>query len=389
LSAAVVLAVVASLTAVSAAPAGPSPPVNEAPPVISPPYPVFGTTLTATPGTWSGEDTTSQVSYAWERYTAVGWSPIAGATGASYTVTPADQGGLVVRVTVTADSGAVSTTADSAAVAVIGPYPPAVQSRPVVSGQGVEGGIVTGDPPEATLVVSTGTWSQYPYAPLAGSLSFSYQWLRARNGPWTSIPGATAASYTIQPADWGYSLSATVTATDLIGASSAPSQNSVGVQPPTVTDVGSPFQSYIAGDPYLIRTPASGYCFGSTCVEEPVSTLLRSNGFTQRLTVKRRSKMLIQWIVQRGRREITLGSESAVFPRPGRYRCRFVLTRRGRALLRSADTLSFTVVGWLAYRQGPNDDVTSSQSRASVTPEHQIAISPVPEAWDGPAPKTF
>ena len=391
-SSAVVLAVVGSVMVAGVAVGAPSPPVNEVPPVISVSSAVIGATVTATPGTWSGEDATSEVSYQWEHFTGAGLRLIAGATGPSYTVTPADQSGLLVAVTVTADSGAVSATAVSDVLDVIGPYPPTVQSRPVISGTDVvDGSFVPGSAPHATLVVSTGTWSQYPYAPLAGSLHFGYQWLRGDTaGDWVAIPGATGASYTIQSADWGRGLTATVTGTDLTGSSyPAYSQNSIGVQPPTVTDVGSPFSGYVRGDPYLISTPASGYCYGETCVEESVSRLLRHNGFRQLLTVNRRSRMLIEWIAHRAGRNIVLGSETGVFSRPGKYRCRFVLTRRGRALLRSAPMLRFSVVGWLAYRSRGNSDTRSSESTAGVTPAGQIEISPVPEVWDGPAPKGY
>ena len=57
---------------------------------------------------------------------------------------------------------------------------------------------------------------------------------------------------------------------------------------------------------------------------------------SQLLTVKRPSKLLIEWIIQRGSRQLVLGSESRVFARPGRYRCRFVLT----ALVHYRRTLS-------------------------------------------------
>jgi hypothetical protein len=99
--------------------------------------------------------------------------------------------------------------------------------------------------------------------------------------------------------------------------------------------------------------------------------------------------MLIEWIAHRAGRNVVLGSETGVFPRPGKYGCRFVLTRRGRMLLRSAPMLRFMVVGWLDYRSRGNSDTISSASTAGVTPAGQIEISPVPEAWDGPAPKGY
>ena len=77
-------------------------PVNTVAPAIS------GTarraeTLTATPGTWSGNDNT--FAYQWQR----GGVDIAGATGATYTPVAADVGAtLRVRVTATNPDGSAS-----------------------------------------------------------------------------------------------------------------------------------------------------------------------------------------------------------------------------------------------------------------------------------------
>lgn len=362
-SAALVLAgfVIAASPALAAQP---DPPVNQSPPVLGPNNAPVGATVTVTPGTWSGEDATSTTTYQWYRYVGQVPKAISGATGQSYTVTTADESGLVVSVTVTADSGAVAGDAFSNAISITAPYPPINASQPVLSGTPVRG---------STLHVSTGRWSQYP-SPIAGSLSYSYQWLRCRTQCNVSIPGATHASYAIQLADWGRGLEVKVTATDLIGSTYAYS-NGLGVTPPTETEDNPPFPR-IAGDPLLISAPAGGFCFGLTCTEESVSALLQKNGFTRLLTVKQRGTLSVRWVATRGAKSVTLGSERAVFRSPGKYRTRFALSRSGRALLRSSPTLSFLVVGLFSYPPGSGIGCDYS---AMLNAARQIVINPACE----------
>ena len=109
------------------------PPANTSLPVVS------GTardtqTLSSTTGTWTGTPT---VSFArqWRRCNASGAScaDIAGATGASYVLAPADVGSTI-RIRVTASNAGGSAFADSGATAVIAPDPPANTSLPAISG---------------------------------------------------------------------------------------------------------------------------------------------------------------------------------------------------------------------------------------------------------------
>lgn len=67
--------------------------------------------------------------------------------------------------------------------------PPAVVTRPTITGDARLGG---------TLTVSTGNWSGTP------PFGFAYQWLRCRwvgNAECSVIPGGTGTSYTVGPAD--------------------------------------------------------------------------------------------------------------------------------------------------------------------------------------------
>ena len=360
----VALVVVASLVVAASAVADPPPaPAPTSPPTAGPSPALVGATVTATPGTWSGEDATSTVSYQWYRYYGQQQYPISGATGTSYTVTTADEGGLIVLVTVTAGSGAISGEAYSNPVRIMIPSTPINTSAPLLTGKAVRG---------ATLHVSTGTWSQYP-SPIAGTLSYSYQWIRCEPQCTLPIAGATQSSYAIRPADWGHGLTAKVTATDLIGSSYVYS-NGVGVQPPTVTDDDPPFSRWIKEDPLLLSTPADHECFGDACDEGPLATLLRNGGFRSVLTVKKRFKLSVSWVVMRAGKSVTLGSERATFRKPGTYRPRFVLTRKGRTMLRSTHGLRFLVAGWMATP--PRNDMFGCAYSATITAAREILIAP-------------
>jgi hypothetical protein len=104
-----------------------SPPTNTAPPTISGSA-TEGTTLTASPGSWSGYPEPT-VAYQWERCNNLGQScaPITGATAAGYTALSADVGStLLVAVTASNTAGATSTssTAGAGVGSAAGPQTP-------------------------------------------------------------------------------------------------------------------------------------------------------------------------------------------------------------------------------------------------------------------------
>lgn len=137
----------------------------------------FGSTLSATPGSWSTPGV--RASYTWLRDGAV----VPGATGASYTLTLADVGHQVaVRVTASLD-GHASGSASSAPVSVVAAAAPVPRKNPSVSHRRPAPGV--------TLKGSDGTWP-------AGT-RLTRQWLR--DG--AAIPGATGASYRLSRADVG------------------------------------------------------------------------------------------------------------------------------------------------------------------------------------------
>jgi hypothetical protein len=105
--------------------------------------------------------------------------------------------------------GSVTTAIDAALV----PKAPVNTLAPVASGTAAAGG---------TLSCSTGTWTGSP-AP-----TFAYSWLR--DG--VAIAGATASTYTVQPADQGNGLTCKVTAANVNGTSAAVSNTLIVPVPP-------------------------------------------------------------------------------------------------------------------------------------------------------------
>ena len=103
-------------------------PTNTAPPTINDTTPEEGQTLTASPGTWTG-DQPMVFTYQWERCNPAGQNCVAipNATNQNYTVQPGDVGNTL-RVTVTATNASGTRSASSAVTARVaqrGAPPPA------------------------------------------------------------------------------------------------------------------------------------------------------------------------------------------------------------------------------------------------------------------------
>jgi hypothetical protein len=220
-----------SATSAASAVVAPTPPVADAPPTISGDATDFET-LSSADGTWSGTPT---ITYArqWRRCNASGGActSIAGATGATYTLTSADVGGTI-RVAVTATNGAGPVTATSAATGVVAGVAPAGGGAPALSGNAVD---------FETLSSSDGTWSG------TTPISYTRQWERcdASGDGCVDISGATGVGYTLTSADVGGTVRVVVTATNVAGSDSATSAASdvvAGVAP------GSTSAPAVSGD---------------------------------------------------------------------------------------------------------------------------------------------
>ena len=172
---------------------------------------VVGDTLSVGTGSWNGTPTIG-FGYQWRDCDSSGGActPIAGATGSTYTVQAADVGSTI-DCAVTASNGGGSATVDSPpTVPAIAAAAPTVVSPPTV--------VPAGEPAVGVTYLSTpGTWSGTPV------ITFTYQWYRcdSTGTSCTAIAGATAADYVLTAADVGTWLEVQVTATNTGGSLTA------------------------------------------------------------------------------------------------------------------------------------------------------------------------
>ena len=163
---------------------------------------VIGSTLTCSPGKWSGVPTPSYT-YRWLREGVA----IAAATASTYTVAEADET-HAISCSVKATNSEGSAEASSTNSVRVPGSAPVNTKAPEVSGTPAVGDALT---------CSHGTWTGTP------TPTFNYQWLRAGS----PISLATTSSYTVVEADAGRTLTCEVTATNSEGKSSQLSEGVV------------------------------------------------------------------------------------------------------------------------------------------------------------------
>jgi streptogramin lyase len=160
-------------------------------------------TLTEVAGVWDSGAYT--ITRQWKRNGAA----IAGATGGTYQLTPADIG-ATITVTETADGTTTATSAPTAVVAA-----PGITTRPGISGTAQD---------RRTLTEVAGVWD-------SGAYTITRQW--NRNG--AAIAGQTATTYQLTPADIGATITVTETAD---GTTTATSGGAVVAAPGITTRPG-------------------------------------------------------------------------------------------------------------------------------------------------------
>jgi len=146
--------------------------------------PVTDQTVTADPGTWAAVP--DSLAYVWKR----NGKAVAGATAATYLVTPADVA-KKLTVTVTGRKAGYGTVSVTSASTTVAKADFSTVGVPTVTGDPVVGGTLTADP---------GTW-----APTPGGIS--YQWYSGT----TQLRKATAATLTLAAAQSGAELRVQVT----------------------------------------------------------------------------------------------------------------------------------------------------------------------------------
>ncbi len=205
----------------------PAAPVETSPPVISGTV-QQGDALSVSTGAWSNDP--ANYTYSWEDCDSTGTvcAPIGGATSSSYTLQPSDVGEYV-SATVTASNSGGQASATSAIVGAVLPTAPADNTAPGISGTAQQGD---------TLTASHGDWSNNP-------TGYSYAWQDCDNtgNNCATIAGATSSSYTLQASDVGFYVSATVTASNAGGQTSATIGTADPVLPAAPVDGSAPLIS--------------------------------------------------------------------------------------------------------------------------------------------------
>jgi hypothetical protein len=200
------------LTASSPVTAVPPPPLDNVAPKISGGSArrraFAGQTLACSSGAWANNPTA--YAYQWSS----GGTPLAGATGSTYTVLPRQLGGSLTCSVVASNAGGSGPSAASVPVSVLRPPPDAV-SAPAISGYAVIG---------RRLVESHARWSNRP-------ASFGYQWQRCnrRGGACHAIAGAKHSAYTLSGADAGSTIRVIETARNASGSGAPVRSAATGV----------------------------------------------------------------------------------------------------------------------------------------------------------------
>ena len=170
---------------------------------------VRASVLTATPGAWTGAGNT----YAeqWERCNAAGQScqPITGQTGATYTLTQADEG-FTIAYQVTATNVDAVLVKASASTALVLASRPVNTTAPAVTGSAVRASVLTATP---------GAWT-------GAANKYTEQWERCNSvgSSCQAIAGATGLSYTLTQADESSPIAFAVAATNPDGFSTVASR---------------------------------------------------------------------------------------------------------------------------------------------------------------------
>ena len=191
-------------------------PANTAPPQLSGTT-KQGSTLTVTPGTWTG---TAPITYTyeWQRCNSSGanCTPFMQGSNTTYTLTATDVGNrLQVYVTATNSIGSAKQYSNQTGVIGSNVAPPVNTAAPQLTGTLVAG---------QTLQVTSGSWN-------GTGLSYAYQWQRCdgQGANCAAISGATGQSYTLTSADVGHRLQVYVTATNEGGSASKYSNQTAAV----------------------------------------------------------------------------------------------------------------------------------------------------------------
>jgi hypothetical protein len=310
-----------------------------------------GQTLTANPGTWDGTATIS-FTYAWRRCDSAGKNCGATFTGPSaspaYSLQDADVG-HTMSVVVTAMNSVGTVQQGSFATNTV--VTPANTAAPTISGTPQAGD---------TLSESHGSW-----LPTNSTLAYQWESCDTSGAGCSPIPGATAQTYKLTPADVGHTVAVQETGSQN-GASSSPAASAptAVVQAAPSSGGGNPGGGNPSGG-----NPSGGQPAPTGQTPPPVGVdsahlrglldnalgvhgrtariraLLQRGGYSFTFTAPAAGRLAIDWYqVQHGRRT-TVAIVNVVLHKAGNTKIELVLTRRGRILLKRAARMTLAAQG--------------------------------------------
>jgi hypothetical protein len=187
-----------------------------------------GEVLISSEGEWTGNPTS--YAYQWQDCAANGQvcANVEGANEGEYRLGSADVG-HALRVIVTAANTGGAASAGSLPTGMVKEPPPSAPSNtalPRISGEAVEGEVLSAD---------EGEWTESP-------TSYRYQWQRCNTtgGGCSNVSGATHSTYSIGSSDVTHTLRVVVKATNAGGTGSADSEPTPEVEKPSIPPAGAP-----------------------------------------------------------------------------------------------------------------------------------------------------
>ena len=248
----------------------------------------IGQTLSASPGTGSGDPTS--FSYQWYDcagtfgYTPDAWAnsndgcaPITDATDSTYTLQDSDHG-YTILAEVTATNGQGQTVVDSATTSAVVDPPPTNTTPPTISDR--RAGFSPGDHPLTgdTLTTDGDSWT----GDTSGGVSYQWEDCDTNGLNCQPISGATDSQYKVRPTDIGSTIALDMTATNVDGLSTDALSPATATVPSSDADLsgltlsaGTLAPSFAAGsDSYAVSVPnATGSLDVTPSVDEAHATV--------------------------------------------------------------------------------------------------------------------
>ena len=220
-----------------------------------------GDTLNEVHGTWSNQPLTGY-RYQWADCYGGSCTPIAGATGQSYTLTGNDVGDTIIVDESAVNLGGTGGPANSSATTAVWPNPPVNSSAPSMAGDLSAGQVVT---------EVQGVWSGSP-------TSYTYEWEVCNSVGAVCVPiaGATAQTYMLTTSDVGDTIVVQESAGNVAGTGAPASSMASGVVgsgspvtpvapmislPPVIAGVGVVGQTFTASTGAWEGTPELSYTY--------------------------------------------------------------------------------------------------------------------------------